>query len=68
MGIPDKIILLTVLVTVSLFVPGIAFCLDEQQQMEFNRVLKLNIADLTSEAALVVPEKFEATLSGGVQA
>jgi hypothetical protein len=58
MGIPGKIILLTVLVTVSLFVPGIAFCLDQQRQMEFDRIFKLNIADLTREAALLLNKKY----------
>lgn len=57
MGIPGKIILLTVLVSVSLFAPGIAFCLDQQRQMEFDRIFKLNKADLTREAALLLNKK-----------
>lgn len=58
MGIAGKIVLLTVLVSVSLFAPGIAFCLDEQRQMEFDRIFKLNIADLTREAALLLNKKY----------
>lgn len=53
-----KIIFLTVLISVSLFTPGVAFCLDEHQQTEFDRILQLKIADLAREAGLLLKKKY----------
>lgn len=46
------------LTTLIFFVPFPALALDNEQQKEFNRILKLRMADLTEEAAEVLEKKY----------